>query len=491
MKQMAKSDRPASALALLGLVTCLVTAGVAAPVRPNLLLIITDQQRADMLSCAGNRYLKTPALDALAARGVRFERAYCANPVCVPSRFSMMTGVMPSRIGLEFNGQITNHVSSALFAHALGAVFRDAGYDTVYGGKVHLPGAAPRGGPETYGFRRLTPNQRDGLATACADFLRQPHDRAFLLVASFINPHDICYMAINAYAEAHGQKVFNIPALAQALKLPPGLTQDEFLRTVCPPLPANFGLTFDEPPAVRESDWRLFRPYVQTHWTAEQWRLHRWAYARLTERVDAQIGVVLAALRESGHDRDTVVVFTSDHGDMDASHHLEHKSMPYEEAIHVPLILSGPGVSATGRVDRTHLISTGLDLIPTLCDLAGITTPAGLKGRSIKPLASSGAAESWRTNLVIENERSRILRGERYKYAVYDSGAHRELLLDLEQDPGEMRNLADDPAHRSLLERERAQLEAWYARNGEVLPERYRASAESQRENQKEAGKGQ
>ena len=409
MKPTPKSRGCAARLACLAALAFLASACAAVAARPNLLLIITDQQRADMLSCAGNPYLKTPALDRLAARGIRFERAYCADPVCVPSRFAMMTGVMPSRIGMEDNNQVTNAVPASLLAHALGAVFRDAGYDAVYGGKVHLPAARPRGGPESYGFRRLTMNQRDELAGACATFLHQPHDRPFLLVASFINPHDICYLAINAYAAAHGQKVFNIPALKQALELPPGLTQEEFFRTVCPPLPANFGIPQDEPPAVRQSDWRPFRGYVQTHWTDEQWRMHRWAYAQLTERVDGQIGRVLGALQETGHDRDTVVVFTSDHGDMDSSHHLEHKSMPYEEAMHVPFIVSGPGIPATGRVDRSHWILTGLDLIPTLCDFAGIPVPTPLKGRSIKPLAAAAAVSAWRTSLVIENERSRIL----------------------------------------------------------------------------------
>jgi choline-sulfatase len=449
--------------------------------RPNILLILTDQQRADMLSCAGNRYLRTPALDGLATRGVRFERAYCANPVCVPSRFAMMTGVMPSGIGMEFNDHITNAVPASLLAHSLGVLFRDAGYDTVYGGKVHLPSAGPDGGPETYGFRRLTADEREGLADTCASFLRQPHERPFLLVASFINPHDICYVAINAYAAAHDQKVVQVPALQEALALPPGMSRAGFFKTVCPPLPDNFGITDGEPPAVRQSDWRPFRAYVQARWTDQDWRLHRWAYARLTERVDVQIGTVLKALHDSGRERDTVVVFTSDHGDMDSAHHMEHKSMPYEEAIHVPLIISGPGVTATGRVDRLHWVSSGLDLIPTLCDFAGIPAPPSLKGRSLKPLVTGTALPAWRATLVIENERSRVLRSEGCKYAVYDSGQNREMLFDLEHDPGEMHNLAADRAHRSVLEEERVRLRAWYDANSESLPERYRVTRTSSR----------
>ena len=121
--------------------------------RPNIVLIITDQQHAKMMSCAGNPHLKTPAMDRLAAQGVRFERAYCGNPVCVPSRFSMMTGVLPSRIGMEKNGQAA--VSEQILAHAMGNIFREQGYETAYGGKVHLPGDRSKG-IAAYGFDYLS-----------------------------------------------------------------------------------------------------------------------------------------------------------------------------------------------------------------------------------------------------------------------------------------------------------------------------------------------
>lgn len=463
--------------ALLAGTAAVATYAAAAPrpadSRPNILLIITDQQRADMLSCAGNRYVRTSALDRLAARGIRFERAYCANPVCVPSRFSMMTGVMPSRIALESNDQFTNAVPPSLLAHSLGTIFRNAGYDTFYGGKLHLPGGDARGLSGTYGFSRLTPDEREDLAQSCATFLRQPHARPFLLVASFINPHDICYLAINAHAETLGLGAPHGPALQAALLIPPGVTRAKFFKQLCPPLPPNFGIPDGEPPATRQTDWLPSRAYVDAHWTVEDWRLHRWAYARLTERVDSEIGTVLNALHEGGHDGDTLVVFTSDHGEMDGSHHLEQKSVPYNEAIHVPLIISGPGVSGASRVDRSHLVSAGLDLIPTLCDFAGIPIPPALKGRSLKPLTAGAAVPGWRANLVVENEHSRILLSEAWKYAVYDFGQPREFLLDVQRDPGEMHNLAPEKRSHSILEQQRSQLRLWYEANAESLPGRY------------------
>jgi arylsulfatase A-like enzyme len=435
----------------------------AARGKPNILFIMTDQQHAGMLSCAGNKYLKTPALDSLAATGMRFERAYCANPVCMPSRFSMMSGVMPSRIGMETNrggGKVPQEVVD----NCMGNVLRKAGYQTVYGGKLHTPMSL-----ESIGFESLADahDSGPGLAAACAKFLRQPHDRPFLMVASFINPHDICFMAIDAFDQRDRESIKYRPtALTEALELPAGMSREEFFVRHCPPLPANYELQEGEPAAVLGPDNRSFRTYARTHWTDEQWRLHRWAYARLTERVDAEIGQVLAALREMGLEEKTLVVFTSDHGDMDASHRLEHKSVLYEESTRVPMLVSWKGVTRPGGMDRTHLVSTGLDLIPTMCDFAGVSAPAGLKGHSVRGLAEGREPVSWRDTLVVESGGARMLRSARYKYVVYRN--REEQLIDLEADPGKMRNLAGDSKSEPVLVEHRRLLRKWYQENGET-----------------------
>ena len=169
--------------------------------RPNILVIMTDQQSAHMMSCTGSKWLKTPALDGLAASGIRFERAYAANPVCVPSRFSLQTGRMPSSIGMKWNEDLP--VPDTVIEQSLGALFHAAGYETVYAGKVHLPGALKR--IEFNGYRDLTRDDRQGLADVCTEFLREPHEKPFFLFASFINPHDICYLAINDALRAKGR----------------------------------------------------------------------------------------------------------------------------------------------------------------------------------------------------------------------------------------------------------------------------------------------
>ncbi len=168
--------------------------------RPNILFIVTDQQHAGMMGCAGNSWLKTPAMDSLAAGGTRFERAYATNPICVPSRFSFQTGRMPSAVGMRLN-QMNIRVPDHMLSGGLGPVLRREGYRTAFGGKVHLPrnqGAHLA----SAGYEMISRDQRDALAEDCAEFIARPHDRPFMLFASFINPHDICYMAINDHARA-------------------------------------------------------------------------------------------------------------------------------------------------------------------------------------------------------------------------------------------------------------------------------------------------
>ena len=130
---------------------------------------------------------------------------------------------------------------------------------------------------------------------------------------------------------------------------------------------------------------RPFQAYTREKYTQNQWRLHRWAYCRLTEMVDREIGTVLDALKEAGLQENTLIVFTSDHGDMDSAHKLEHKQVLYEESVRVPFIMSYAGRIPAGVIDDTHLVSNGLDLLPTLCDYAGIKTPEELPSITGEP----------------------------------------------------------------------------------------------------------
>ena len=178
--------------------------------------------------------------------------------------------------------------------------------------------------------------------------------------------------------------------------------------------------------------------------------------------VDRQIGIVLDALRESGLERDTVVMFTSDHGDHDGEHRLTMKRSFYEAAVHVPLLVRWPGRVPAGRVDDVHLINNGIDLLPTLCDLAGVAPPAGLPGRSFRGLAQAEAAAGWREFTVSQTVAGRMLRSGRYKYCVYHlAGVSEEMLCDLHDDPLETMNLAASPPHRNALREPRTLLAEW------------------------------
>ena len=446
--------------------------------RPNILFIITDQQHAGMMSCTGNKWLKTPALERLAASGIRFERAYACNPVCVPNRFSLQTGLMPSTIGMGQNsdsGRAT--VTDVMLEQSLGRVFQKAGYETVYGGKVHLPGKM--NDVQKLGYRKLTEDSRQGLADACAKFIKEPHVRPFFLFASFINPHDICYMAINDYERTKAKgPIGNIDSkTCEAILARARETADPsaFVEENCPPLPANYEVPEAEPECITQKYLNAtpFRAYVREKWTENQWRLHRWAYCRLTEMVGREIGTVLDSLREAGMEDNTLIVFTSDHGDMDSAHKLEHKSVLYEESVRVPFIMSYKGMIPEGIVDDTHLISNGLDLLPTICDYAGIETPEGLFGKSLRPLVTGKYAEKWRDFVVSESQNGRMLRTGSFKYCIYDSGRHNEQFTDLKNDAGEMRNLAEVEDYKDVLDTHRNLLRGWVERTGDRIAAEY------------------
>lgn len=452
--------------------------------RPNFLFIITDQQQGSMMSCAGNQHVRTPNLDLLASQGIRFARAYAANPVCIPSRFSLMTGQMPSIINMEDNDDQKNFVSQKILDSALGRLFKKAGYETVYAGKMHLTGSSFENGyenPLAYGFSKyLTPSDHEGreqTVDACVDFLKKPKENPFLLIASLINPHDICYLPLMDWTNAEKQKnPFSnnkaVQLINEILKIPKGMSKDEFIEKYCPPLPNNFGIPNQELPSFTRVKENNYIGWSRRNYTEKDWRIYRYLYARLTEIVDHQIGQILDALKEAGLENNTMVVFTSDHGDQDASHRSGLKGYLYEESANIPLILKWGNVIQKNQIDQSHLVSNGLDLIPTLCDFAGISVPGKMLGMSLKPLALGNRNVSWREYLVVENNSARLLLFDKsWKYLVdtksndpNNKSVH-EMLFNLNEDPGEMINLASDPSVKRHIREGRTLLSKWYSIN--------------------------
>lgn len=414
--------------------------------RPNILLLLTDQQYGRALGAfQPARDLRTPNLDRLVATGANFTRAYAANPRCVPSRSSLLTGHFPHETGVQENDGAE---APPLTQPLLGKYFSDAGYATAYFGKFHLSveDNAQRGFAV---MAHLGSIGQDAAATDDAiRFLREPHGRPFFLTVSFCNPHNIC-----EYARREALPDGELPA-------PPDLA-------ACPPAPANPELpagecdTMVEQKALRAgiADYRYLEAY-----SADDWRRYRWAYFRMIEKVDAQLGRILAALHDADPGGNTLVVFTSDHGECAGAHGFGEKVVFYEESVLVPFVLNWPEHVQPGP--RTALVNTGIDLLPTLCDLAGIPRPEGLPGRSLRTLAPGAPPANWRSFVVAENLQEagaarvhgRMVRTERFKYCVYDRGERRESLFDELADPLEKTNLAYDSAYRSQIDRCRSHL---------------------------------
>ncbi len=441
---------PIIAVTLTAFVAGSVNAESAAQ-RPNILFIMTDQQHAGMMSCTGNSYLNTPAMDSLARCGIRFERAYVANPVCVPSRISMATGMMPGRLDV-FNNGMKAIVPDEVEKNSLGLLIQRAGYDTFYGGKVHM---APELNPARAGYDIVVRDQRALLSDACIEFIQQKRERPFFAVASFINPHDICYV----HAAHIGKAPKNMQHVEELYRQASALPLDEL-----PPLPDNFAIPAHEPEAIEAHlNPKAVTPAVtmRKDYDEHQWRIFRWIYCRLTEQVDAHIGRILDAVRDAGLEETTLILFTSDHGDMDASHRLASKGLFYENSVRVPLVMQYKGVIPAGQVDTKHLVATGLDILPTLGDYAGADVPESLLGRSLRAIAEGQAVEDWRTFVVSENSWGRMIRSQRFKYCVYASKGFRESLVDMVDDPDELINLARKPEFRDALLEHRGFLQQW------------------------------
>lgn len=418
---------------------------------PNVLVVMTDQQFAGAMSCRlGHAYINTPNMDRLADEGTLFTRAYCANPICVPSRTAIFTGRYPHTTGVQDNGRY--RPDPALFP-TLGTVFQRAGYSTGYVGKWHLP--YPSGdGKSGFDFaRNLKGKGWDKETPGLVDeFLRRPRANPFLLVASFCNPHNICEWA-------------------RRQTLPDGPIGEAPQPDGCPPLASNHA-----PPAGEIDLMAWMRKSYQASATFpvgrfddDKWRQYIWAYYRMIEMVDAHLGRILDSLSDSGAENDTLVVFTSDHGDCHGAHGWNQKTVFYDESTRVPLIVRRPG--ATSAVSD-KLVNTGIDLMPTLCDQAGIAPPDGLPGRSLRPIVEGEHPHDWREYVVASNHlvqgasldgvsrkpHGRMLRSERYKYCLYSEGQRRESLVDMKADPGEMVNQAANPPFAATLAEHRQAL---------------------------------
>lgn len=271
-----------------------------------------------------------------------------------------------------------------------------------------------------------------------------------MLVASFMNPHDVCdWIRQHPGARSHPK------------------------RLSYPSAPANLAVDPLEPEAIqyhRTAGYDLMSEAVgiASKWLRDDFRHYLHDYYRMVEAVDREIGRELAELRATGLDRNTVIVFTSNHGEGLGGHRWVQKASFYEESVHVPFIVSGPGIPAGHRC--SDLVSL-LDILPTFCDFAGVVPPKDVRGVSLRPslAGKSLAREHVAAHLRYETaaREGRMIRTARYKYIAHNTGQRAEQLFDLLTDPGETRNLVNEAEAKGVLRQHRQLLQTELLRTGD------------------------
>jgi arylsulfatase A-like enzyme len=460
--------KPLITLLFVSVCLALATSSVAGEAaRPNVLFLISDDLN-NSLGCYGHPQTQTPNLDRLAARGVRFEHAYCQFPLCGPSRNSMLTGLYPNSTGILANQQIFRQTIPS--HHSLPQAFRLAGYFAGRIGKLYhynVPKSIGTNGHDDPGswelelnpagcdrleeephIFSLVPGQfggtlswyasprsdqyhTDGLLAADAEWVlercaRQKH-RPFFLAVGFYRPHTP-YVSPKPYFERYPE---------QEMPVVRGVKEDQA------DLPAPALASYKREQDKLTDDLR--RQCVQ-------------AYYASTTFMDAQVGRVLDTLKRLGLEEDTIVVFTSDHGYHLGEHGLWQKMSLFEESARVPLIIAAPGTSAQGAVAKAPV---GLiDLYPTLAELCGVKAPENLQGQSLVPMLNEPDApgRGWTLSQVARGGRKAetrffgyTLRTPRWRYTEWAQGDQGRELYDHDADPRELTNLADSPAHAETV----------------------------------------
>lgn len=418
--------------------------------RPGIVVLVSDDQRADALSCAGHPILRTPHLDRLAAEGVRFDRAFVTTSICAASRATLLTGLYRRAHGFTFG---TPPLGRRFTRASYPRMLREAGYRTGFVGKlgVKLPRGESRAMFDDFrplsrnpyfkkqpggGLRHLT----DLIADHAVDFLRDttPY-RPFCLSVSFHAPH----------AEDGDPRQYLWP---QAFD---GMYDDVEI----PPPPTSDPAFFEKLPRFQRES--LNRVRWRWRFTPDKREDMTRGYYRMISGMDAAVGRILAELERLGLEKSTVVVFTSDNGYFLGERGFAGKWTIHEPSIRVPLIVRDPALPERLRGAVLSPMVLNLDLAPTILDLAAVRPPATMQGRSLVPWLRGERPADWRTGFFYELlfDHPRIpkcegLRTERWVYVRYfEQDPVYEELYDLENDPHEERNLATDPAFARVLER--------------------------------------
>ena len=439
--------------------------------RPNILWYCTDQQRFDTIGALGNPYVRTPQIDALVEQGAAFTHAYCQSPICTPSRASFMTGLYPSRVHNTRNGNDTFPPEPPLITKLIA----EAGYHCGLIGKFHLVSAGRRPEPrldDGFEYWQHSHAQRD-------DWPEGTHP-----YADWVRAQGYDLDAMRASEERVAPEVHQTKwASDKAIEFISGEQERPWLLNINvydphPPFipPATYARKFnpdDMPgPYFRESDLENQAKLRSVDFQGEALRPEECnakdiqaRYYAMIAQIDDQFGRIMQALEATGQRDNTVVIFTSDHGEALGDHGLVQKGCRFYEGLaRVPLIFSLPGVIATG-FQYSGLVEL-LDLSATLLALTGVAIPEYHQGRNLLPILNgekSGARirDSVRCEyfdaIDTHNTSGRgsfatMHRTERFKLSLYHDQNLGEL-YDLQEDPREFNNLWDDPAHLEIKNR--------------------------------------
>ncbi|MBS1824928.1 MAG: sulfatase [Acidobacteria bacterium] len=441
--------------------------------RPNVLFIAADDMN-NSLGCYGHPIVKTPNLDKLAARGVRFDRAYCQYPLCGPSRCSLLTGLRPDSTHIKENNiSVRDRLPDVV---TLPQLFKNNGWRSVRAGKMYhmdVPGSvgtnkwddppswdvaiSPPGseqrtkgeggniipgrkaGWQVISFAGDGKDQADEKATEIAfDTISSNANRPWFLGLGYLRPH-VPHVAPSRFFDLY--PLGSIPA---------------------PVNPAN---DLDDIPEASEIAINTRAKDMGGMNDHEKKQAIRAYYASVSY-MDWQVGRVLDALEKSGQARRTIVVFWGDHGWHLGEHHRWHKRSLFEESMRAPLIMAAPGAKGNGKATRS--LVEFVDIYPTLADLARLQPPPNLEGQSMKPLLDnpSRAFKSAAFSMVTApNEiEGRAVVNDRYRYIRWTGPKPGEELYDRQADPREFTNLAAMGQHAKTLQQMRATLDAgWKA----------------------------
>lgn len=457
-REFLKTAQVSAAMAALpGLQSCGGGGGAAEPpapapaTRPNILLFVVDDQRNDTLGCAGHPVIRTPNIDALAARGTLFRNAFVTTSICAASRASILTGLYERTHRYTFEAA---PIADSLVSMSYPVLLRQAGYRTSFVGKF---GVEVSSGALNSMFDRFQPHGRTPYFTTLPDGTR-------------IHETDLAAKrAIEQLNETPAGQPFCMSVSFNAVH-----AEDGDLDNLYPWPPSSDGLYEGvEIAPPRLSDPGIFEAlpdFLKNSFNRERffwccdapakYQKNMRAYFRMISGVDSAIGRILAELKRLGLDGNTVVIYTADNGYYMGDRGFAGKWSHYEQSIRVPLIIHDPRVSSAARGRTEAALALNVDLAPTLLQLAGLGVPGRTQGRSLVPLLAAQNDPGRSRDFFCEHlwntpgiPRWEGVRGERYVYARYFSQTPvYEFLHDLQTDPDQLRNFAGEPAYASVLD---------------------------------------